>query len=50
MPVAESGGLRTLWSALLAANVLQVVSKLLSFRKHSALRLAAAPAPVSATA
>ncbi|MBY8883887.1 hypothetical protein K7472_03400 [Streptomyces sp. PTM05] len=50
VPVAESGGLRALWSALVVANALQVVSKLASFRKHSALCAAAEPLPASATA
>ncbi|MFE7278171.1 MATE family efflux transporter [Streptomyces sp. NPDC057623] len=36
VPVAEAGGLTALWAALACANLLQAVTKSVSFRTHSA--------------
>ncbi|MCX4748270.1 MATE family efflux transporter [Kitasatospora sp. NBC_01287] len=41
VPIADAGGLRALWLALAAANLLQAVSKAASFRRQSARAVAA---------
>ncbi|MFJ8531924.1 MATE family efflux transporter [Streptomyces sp. NPDC093591] len=43
VPVAEAGGLTALWAALACANLLQAVTKSVSFRVHSARGGATAP-------
>ncbi|MEV6485858.1 MATE family efflux transporter [Streptomyces sp. NPDC051576] len=47
VPVADATGLRGLWTALACANLLQAVSKYVSFRRHSARIVGTAlPVPV----
>jgi MATE family multidrug resistance protein len=36
VPVADTAGLAGLWTALACANLLQAVTKFVSFRRHSA--------------
>jgi Na+-driven multidrug efflux pump len=48
VPVADSAGLPGLWSALACANLLQAVTKLVSFMRHSALIRAALPSTAPA--